>query len=265
MGTYKRECRVWHGVGVKTRGGETAQAGGRAVLSRAATRLLTPLLRGQATKAIRRAPRLTDPAGPAYGVVGEGDPYRRLLVIGESTAAGIGASRHTCALPGFLAAEITGRRGGTVAWTARGKSGVTARRVITELLPLEPGPFDFTLLTVGINDLLDRRPPEVWGTDLRLLIEALRDAHGHTRVIVSGMPPVHRVPAIPQPLRFVAGRRAATMNRITRRVSAASGATYVAVRGYRGRGRELFASDGFHPSEIGYRVWARALAPALAE
>jgi lysophospholipase L1-like esterase len=253
-------------VGTKTRGAETgaAKTGGRAVLSRAATRLLTPLLRGQATQAIRRAPRLPGPSGPADGVVGEGDPYRRLLVIGESTAAGIGASQHTRALPGFLAAEMTGRRGGTVAWTVRGKSGVTARRVITELLPVGPEPFDFTLVTVGINDLLDRRPPHAWGADLQMLIEALSDEHGRTRVIVSGMPPVHQVPAIPQPLRFVAGRRAATMNRITRQVSTASGATYVPIKGQRGHG-ELFAPDGFHPSEAGYRVWARTLAQALPE
>jgi lysophospholipase L1-like esterase len=254
-------------VGAKVRDGENGAgpAGGRAALSRAATRLLTPLLRGQAMHAMRRAPRLSGPAGPADGVVGEGDPYRRLLVIGESTAAGIGASQHTRALPGFLAAEMTGRRGGTVAWTARGKSGVTARRVITELLPVGPEPFDFTLLTVGINDLLDRRPPHAWGADLRMLIEALRDEQGRTRIIVSGMPPVHQVPAIPQPLRFVAGRRAATMNRITRRVSAASGATYVPIKGSLGQRTELFASDGFHPSEAGYRVWARALARALPE
>lgn len=234
-----------------------------AVGQAAAARLLVPLLRDQAMQAIREVPRLAAPSGPADGVVGQGVPYRRLLVIGESTAAGIGASRHACALPGFLATELTGRLGGTVAWTARGKSGVTARRILTELLPVGAEPFDVTLLTIGINDLLDRRESQAWAADLRALLDALAGEQRRTHIVVSGMPPVHQVPAIPQPLRFVAGLRAKTMNRITRRVSAACGAIYVPIKGFRAGGRELFAADGFHPSEAGYRRWAQVLAPAV--
>jgi lysophospholipase L1-like esterase len=229
------------------------------------TALLAPLVLVQARQAVRRAPRLPAASGPAHGAAGRGDPRRRLLVIGESTAAGVGAGRHARALPGFLAAEMTRRLGGTVTWMVRGKSGATARKVLAELVPSVHEPFDVTVLTVGINDLFDRRAPRSWAADLLGLIGALSGEGGRTRVIVSGMPPVHRVPAIPQPLRFVLSRRARAMDRIMRQVSADCGATYVPINDAVARGDGLFASDGFHPSEAGYRVWAGVLAGAMRE
>ena len=227
------------------------------------TALLAPLLLLQAKAAVRRAPRLAVPPGPPHGVAGDGEPRRRLLVIGESTAAGIGAIEHARALSGFLAAETTSRLGGTVAWTVRGQSGATARRVLTEMLPAGQEPFDLIVLTVGINDLFDLRTLRDWAADLRPLVEALTGESGRTRVIVSGMPPVDRIPAVPQPLRFVVAGRARAMDRITRRISAACGATYVPISLPRGCGRELYATDGFHPSEAGYREWARMIAEAI--
>lgn len=227
--------------------------------------VLAPLLLVQARQAVRRTPRLPTASGPARGTAGYGDPRRRLLVIGESTAAGVGADRHTRALPGFLAAQVSGRLGGTVTWMVRGKSGATARKILAELVPAGQDPFDVTVLTVGVNDLFDRRAPRPWAGDLVGLIKALSGENGRTQVIVSGMPPVHRVPAIPQPLRFVLGRRARAMDRVMRQVSADCGATYVPMDGAMTRDGGLFAPDGFHPSEAGYRAWARVLAEAVQE
>jgi lysophospholipase L1-like esterase len=226
--------------------------------------LLAPLLLMQARQAVRRAPRLPAASGPVHGTAGRGEPLRRLLVIGESTAAGVGARTHAQALPGFLAAEMSGRLGGSMNWLARGKGGATARAVLAELVPAGQGPFDMTVLTVGTNDLFDRRAMQPWAADLRNLIEAL-DGRGTDggRVIVSGMPPVHLAPGIPQPLRFVLGRRARAMDRITRQVAASCRATYVPINVPPAGSRRLFASDGFHPSEAGYREWARLLAGAV--
>jgi lysophospholipase L1-like esterase len=77
------------------------------------------------------------------------------------------------------------------------------------------------------------------------------------------MPPVHLAPGIPQPLRFVLGRRARAMDRITRQVAAECRATYVPINVPPATSGGLFASDGFHPSETGYCEWARVLAAAV--
>ena len=235
--------------------------------------VLAPLLLVQARQAVRRTPRLPAASGPVHGIAGQAEPARRLLVIGESTAAGVGARTHAQALAGFLAADLSGRLGGTVSWLARGKGGATARKVLAELVPAGPEPFDVTVVTVGINDLFDRRALRQWAADLRSLIQALRfEAPGDeapdgqndgARIIVSGMPPVHLAPGIPQPLRFVLGRRARAMDRVTSQVAAACRAAYVPISVPPADSGRLFASDGFHPSETGYREWARVLAEAV--
>jgi lysophospholipase L1-like esterase len=55
------------------------------------------------------------------------------------------------------------------------------------------------------------------------------------------------------------------MDRVMRQVSADCGATYVPIDGAITRDAGLFAPDGFHPSEAGYRVWAWVLAGAVQE
>ncbi len=226
--------------------------------------VLAPVLLVQARQAVRRAPRLPAASGPVHGIAGRAEPARRLLVIGESTAAGVGARTHAQALAGLLAADLSGRLGGTMHWLARGKGGATARTVLAELVPAGTEPFDVTVLTVGINDLFDRRALRQWAADLRRLIEALNSGEsGGPRIIVSGMPPVHLAPGIPQPLRFVLGRRARVMDRVTRQIAAACRATYVPINVPPAGSGRLFASDGFHPSEAGYREWARMLANAV--
>ncbi len=66
---------------------------------------LAPVLAFQAWRTVRRTPRLDPAGGDEHGFVqganpGTGRPAFRVVVIGESTAVGVGASRHTEALPG---------------------------------------------------------------------------------------------------------------------------------------------------------------------
>ncbi|MFI0449740.1 SGNH/GDSL hydrolase family protein [Actinomadura sp. 6N118] len=240
--------------------------------------LLAPILLVQARRTARNTPRLDPATGAETGVTTGSAPAFRLLVIGESTAAGVGASAHAEALPGFLADALCHHLHRSVAWSVNGKNGATVRRVITDLVPTSNGfssngsasngsngfgP-DLVVVTVGINDLIRRRPLERWAADLSELITALRGRYHHASVVVAGMPPVHRFPAIPQPLRMMLGAQARAMDRIMREVTHAHGAYHVPMDEGMARDRRLFASDGFHPSPAGYRVWARDLALAVS-
>ena len=82
-----------------------------------ATRIaLGPLLIAQANRLRRTALDLPEPHGPRSGKVGRGDPVLRLLVAGDSSAAGVGArtQREALALP--LAERLARRLGGAVRW-----------------------------------------------------------------------------------------------------------------------------------------------------
>lgn len=228
---------------------------------------LAPVLVVQAWRTVRRTPRLDPATGDEQGFVAAADPGRgpsfRVMVIGESTAVGVGASRHAEALPGFLAEELGERLRRGVAWSVSGRNGATARRIIGGLVPPANGSApDLVVVTAGINDLLRRRPLRRWAADVTELVALLRGRFPEATVLVAGMPPVHRFPALPRPLRSVLGARARAMDRITRDAAAAGGAVHAPMDEAMARDPRLFASDGFHPSAAGYRVWARDLARA---
>ena len=90
-------------------------------------------LQGQYTR--RKIGVLPDAGGERSGIAGYGADTVKLLVIGESTIAGLGARTHEFALAGQFAQLLAARIGKKVDWTVIGKNGVTARRTIDELVP----------------------------------------------------------------------------------------------------------------------------------
>ena len=88
---------------------------------------LAPLLLWQGRRVRRVTPRLPEPAGPRAGVAGQGAPLR-LLVLGDSAAAGVGVARQRDALTGRLLAELSPRH--TVHWRLLAHTGE-----VLEVLP----------------------------------------------------------------------------------------------------------------------------------
>jgi lysophospholipase L1-like esterase len=219
--------------------------------------LLAPVLIYQGKGVRRRIPRLPEAADPAGIAVGR-SPGVRLAVLGDSTAAGVGAKRHQDALAGMLAAAVAVQAGREVSWRAVARSGATSRTA-RDLVPgLVDGDWrpDVVVVLIGVNDLKNLRPLRDWDHDVAALLAAIRETAGGVPVIVSGMAPVSRFPALPQPMRAVLALRARAMDHALRR---AAGAGHVPVNS-RMIASGFFAEDGFHPSSQGYRAWAAELA-----
>lgn len=219
--------------------------------------VLAPVLIYQGAGLRRRMPRLPEAAGPA-GVADGAPPAIRLAVFGDSTAAGVGAARHQDALAGFLSAAVAGQTGRRVSWRVIARSGVTSRtaRELVPDLAHEGWRPDVVVVTIGVNDLKNLRRLRDWDRDVPALLAAIDATIGAAPVLVCGMAPVSRFPALPQPLRAVMALRARAMDNALRQVApdrhVPADPTMI--------GSEFFAKDGFHPSSAGYRAWAGQLA-----
>ena len=171
---------------------------------------LLPVLWLQGRHVRSRTPRLPAAAGPTVGTIpGEGVPLR-LLVVGESTVAGVGAPDHAHALTGQIAAALATRTGRPVHWHAAGQIGATAHAARTRLVPEVPAaPMDVIVLALGVNDVLQFQASTRWTRDLTQLIADLRRRVGPAPVVLASVPPMGRFPALPQPLRgyWDCGRR----------------------------------------------------------
>ena len=221
-----------------------------------------PFLLPQALRVRKTAPRFAPAGGPPEGVAGNGAPAR-LLAVGDSIIAGVGASQLSKALVGQTAMAIAAARNCCVEWRAHGVSGYDSAKILERLMPgLPDHAADYIVVSVGVNDITGLTTLRKWRGNLSLLLDKLR-AHSPDAVIaVAGMPPLHGFPLLPQPLRATFGMRSRSFDAATRKVVAEhANAVHVPVDFEPEPHR--FAADGYHPSEEGYAEFGRRMADGL--
>ena len=226
---------------------------------------LSPLLVAQALMTRRRLPRLAEPAGERHGEVGESTATPlRLLIAGDSSAAGVGVVTQSQALAMQLAERLAEDGGLFVKWRLLAKSGLTTAQTL-HLLQRETPPLqaDVAVVVSGVNDVVDQVPSHHAVSSRTTLANWLRNAHGVQHVVFAPLPPIHHFPGLPQPLRWVAGSDAHRHNRALQRWAATRGdVSCVDMEMPLNRG--VMAADGFHPGLPVYRYCASAIAQHVA-
>ena len=229
---------------------------------------LAPLLLLQARRTRRDTPRLPEAGGPDHGQAGDGPAPTRLLVVGESTAAGVGVQEHRQGLGAQLARALHARSGQPVAWQVKGVNGIRAGALAKQLAEAPPADVDrmdadLAVISLGVNDTTGLTRPGRYQADLRTLIEVLRRDHPTLPVALLSVPPMQHFTALPAPLRQVLGLRAARLDRTQRSLAArlenVHYLSYPAIAD-----PALLAEDGYHPGERGYAYIADRVADTLA-
>lgn len=225
---------------------------------------LSPLMR-QARRVRKRMPSLPEALGERSGLEGAEDvpDLVRLLVVGDSTAAGVGVTSMRDALPPQLAAILAVRRGCTVAWTVSARTGATASVTAEELVPAAPIEQDIAVVLVGVNDVLKMTPRQTWRASMDRLVDALeKHLRPGGQIVLSGLPNLWQFRAFPQPLRAVLAWHGRALDREVRQIAKRrQGVSHVAMPP--ASWPEQFAEDGFHPNAAAYRALAAHFAAAL--
>jgi lysophospholipase L1-like esterase len=227
---------------------------------------ISPLLYLQGRYTRRKVGVLPDAAGETAGLSenGAGEPVK-LLVLGESTVAGLGASTHEKALAGRFAHELSNKLDRPVKWTVVGKSGVTAKETIRQLVPRVPEEkFDYILLGLGGNDVLKLSSPRKWRRDMTRLISLLREKNPDAVIFVTNCPMIVASPVIPQPVKGILWQLSRLHDRNIRDFSSRMRAVYYYHQPHDFDAEGFFA-DGIHPSEQGYADWSAAMMEFFSE
>ncbi len=223
---------------------------------------VSPALYAQGLYARWRIGVLPPAGGSNTGVVneseGDAEPVS-LLVIGESTVAGLGARDHDRALSGQFARHLSRHVGRPVAWHVIGKSGVTTRRTIDELLPQVPErAFDYALVGLGGNDVLKLSSPRRFRSDMTEFLGLLHERTSTPVTFLSNCPMIKMSTSIPQPIKGILWELSKTHDANVRQLTAEMERVF-----YYPQPREMklegFFADGVHPSEKGYADWAEAM------
>ena len=226
--------------------------------------MLSPLLVAQAVGTRRRAPILPEAAGPREGVVGEGPSALRVLIAGDSSAAGVGVAHQDQAFAGHFTRTLHRRLRKPLRWRLRAHSGLTTQQIHAMLLADPPPAADVAVVMSGVNDVIEMVSPARAVAQRAEMVDWLLGAGVVRHVVFAALPPINQFPLLPQPLRRVMGDDA-------RRHDAAL-ANWAATR------RDVFhvpvdlqlspaamAPDGFHPGEPVYRACGEALARFVAD
>lgn len=223
---------------------------------------LSPLLLAQALHTRRTIPKLPEATGPRQGTVGRGTLALRLLIVGDSSAAGVGVDTQDEALAGRLSRALAQRLGARVRWQLCALSGITSAQAHTLLGGATPA--DVAVVVTGVNDVVDQVRPATALAARGRLLQALRQRTGIRHAVMTPVPPMHHFAGLPQPLRWVAGRDAAAHGAALAGWAAGQpGVSHLSFDLPLGDAT-LLASDGFHPSAPLYRLWGDALAAHIA-
>ncbi len=221
---------------------------------------LLPVLAAQGLSVRRKAQLLPEPLGPREGREGRG-PRLRLLIAGDSSAAGVGAGTQAQALSGFLIAQLAKHY--AVEWRLEATTGHTTLDTIDRLGNLD-SQFDMAITALGVNDVTKGVTRKRFIERQTRLLDLLTGTLGVRRVVVTCVPQMERFPALPHPLAWVLGRQAARLN---------TGLQQATARFPQARHLSLdllddpalFAPDGYHPSPKTYAIWAEEAARLLRQ
>jgi lysophospholipase L1-like esterase len=260
---YSAWDRVWR-VARRAREGDRREVSQLLYLASICSLALAPILVVQGRRVRRVTPRLPEAGGPREGRIDGASPVRRVLVLGESTAAGVGVRSHEDGLAGHVARTVAAATGCGIEWMVRGRIGATVQSTRVELLPQAAGfAADVAVLALGVNDTLRLSRPAPFIAALGALCAALRSARPSIGIVIAAVPPMGQFPTLPTPLRDVLGLRARVLDAATRRLCTDARVRHVPMPNPgTHRVSDLFCEDGFHPSALGYREWGHALGTA---
>jgi len=222
--------------------------------------LFGPLLLVQARWVRRTTLRLPEAAGPRQGRegAGAGAPLR-VLVVGDSSAAGVGVDCQSTAFAQPLARQLAELSGRPVVWQLLGKTGVNSAEALELVRDAELAPADVLVTALGTNDVTSQRSASRYLEALQALQAEVRERTGARALVCTGLPPLHILPAAPQPLRWYLGQCARRLDRALQCwLAGQPRAHYCSLQWAADPG--AMARDRFHPGAGQYRQWAGMVA-----
>jgi lysophospholipase L1-like esterase len=203
----------------------------------------------------------------------------RLAVLGDSTTSGVGVDRAEDSLPYQLAQRLADRERRTIhvvsyGWAGARVADLAQRQLTRALEPLratESHPFlptaDVVAVVIGSNDATHNTAPHRYRSDLRATLEGIRAAAPDARIVLAGIPRFRGALRAIEPLITLADLYARLLRPISRseadRVHAAYADLASEVPPRIDPATPFLSSDRFHPSRVGYGLWADVIFEAL--
>jgi acyl-CoA thioesterase I len=188
------------------------------------------------------------------------------VALGDSTGAGVGAREGGYVVRLFK--HIEERRPGSTLnnlCVSGADTDDVLRAQLDRAVALNP---DLVTVGIGINDIGHGLTLDQFSKNYEQILSTLKEKT-RARIVVTNIPDISSAPRIPVPARNEYQRQIIQFSRRLEEIAGRYGVTVFDI--YTITTRELashpeyFSSDGFHPSDAGYEMWAQQMWPTIAQ
>ncbi len=227
-----------------------------------------PLLYFQGKETRKRIPSLLD-ATDNRGMINRGENRTiSVLYLGESTIAGVGVESHKDGFSGHMSRELSGIYKCNVGYDVIAMSGWKAGDLYNHLIDWDPvRTYELVVVGLGGNDSFQFTSPLKWQSYIEKLISTVKDKCNNTPIIFCNLPPTSEFLAFPPILKKKIGDMTEILREALSETTQDIAGVYfndepISLTNWSKRhgldpNPALYFSDGVHPSEITYRIWAR--------
>src|SRR5689334_8205715 len=188
------------------------------------------------------------------------------VALGDSTGAGVGAKEGGYVVRLFK--KIEERRPGSTLSNVC-VSGATSADLVRDQLQkgvaLNP---DLVTVGIGINDIGHGLTLEQFSKNYEEILSTLKEKT-HAQIVVTNLPDVSSAPRIPSVMRSTYQGQIVQFGQRLEEIAKRLGVTvfdiYSITKDELPSHPEYFSSDGFHPSDEGYELWATHMWPTVEQ
>lgn len=225
--------------------------------------LSSPLWVTQALLIRSRTPLLPEAQGERSGEVGDG-ALLRVLIVGDSSAAGVGVATQRQAFSGYLTRALAKKMRRRVRWNLVARSGISSAQALAMVQQAAPAVVDVAVVLLGVNDVIEQLPSRHAVAHREQLADWLISQRGARHVVFSPLPPMGEFPVLRPPLRWIVRADAQRHDRALAQWAATRSDVWhvpIAIK----LSAAGMAADGFHAGEPVYRACGEAVADFISK
>ena len=206
--------------------------------------------------------KLDDPKGERIVHIGSSEKIVRILVVGDSSALGVGCDEISQSSVGVIAEKLSEQF--TVQYQVCAFTGFTTKQISEKVKEIPKQSFDFIVISLGTNDILQRTKLSDWVKQVTELMTHLQVSFCPQKIFINAVPPFEKLSHLLNSFRTYLSNKSQQMNQYLSQLSVGS-SDYQFVDMDFDFHADYISADGFHPSVLLYQLQGERLATFMLE